>query len=379
MKKVLAMIVMCFAFFSASAQNETPALENSKTFFDNWYISVSGGAITPLSGDFFKDMRGTVGAEVGRYLTPVLGLAIEDRVAFNTTGAKTIVDQNHLMLLGKANLMNFFGSYLGEPRAFEVVAVAGMGWAHAFATKGKIVNALTAKAGAELNYNFGDDNQYQINLKPAVVWGGIGLENTRARLHKKNAALEINLGLTYKFGNSYGTHNFLPVKRYDAAEVSRLNRQINTLRSANEEQANSIKAKDQQIAQLKAALEECENREPEVQTIVEDNSTKSLESVVTFRQGRSSVDNSQLPNVERIATFMKNHKESTVVIKGYASPEGSAEVNARIAKQRAEAVRNLLVNKYGIASSRIQYEGQGVGDMFSEPDWNRVAISTIQE
>jgi len=37
------------------------------------------------------------------------------------------------------------------------------------------------------------------------------------------------------------------------------------------------------------------------------------------------------------------------IIKGYASPEGSVEVNERIARQRAEAVKKMLVGKYGIA------------------------------
>lgn len=70
-----------------------------------------------------------------------------------------------------------------------------------------------------------------------------------------------------------------------------------------------------------------------------DNSRKTLESVITFRQGKTTIDNSQLPNIERIATYLKNHKEASVVIKGYASPEGSAEVNERIAQQRAEIVK----------------------------------------
>ncbi|MDY3268529.1 MAG: OmpA family protein, partial [Phocaeicola sp.] len=35
--------------------------------------------------------------------------------------------------------------------------------------------------------------------------------------------------------------------------------------------------------------------------------------------------------------------------------------------------------KYRIAASRITAEGQGIGAMFSEPDWNRVSICTLQE
>ena len=39
----------------------------------------------------------------------------------------------------------------------------------------------------------------------------------------------------------------------------------------------------------------------------------------------------------------------------------------------------MLVSKYRIKSSRIEAKGLGVGDMFSEPDWNRVSICTLDE
>ena len=145
-----------------------------------------------------------------------------------------------------------------------------------------------------------------------------------------------------------------------------------------------VNDKDAQLAKLAAdnrdlqqKLNDCRNQKPTVQTVTKNSA--SLEQTVTFRQGKSTVDASQLPNVERVATFLKNHKNSTVDIKGYASPEGSAEINAKIAKARAEAVKSILVNKYKIAASRINAEGQGVGNMFSENDWNRVSICTINE
>ena len=71
---------------------------------------------------------------------------------------------------------------------------------------------------------------------------------------------------------------------------------------------------------------------------------------------------------------MKNHPESKVKIEGYASPEGSKEVNDRIAKQRAESVKNVLIKKYKIAASRLEAEGLGATDkLSSENDFNRVA------
>ncbi len=76
---------------------------------------------------------------------------------------------------------------------------------------------------------------------------------------------------------------------------------------------------------------------------------------------------------------MKKHPEAKVIIKGYASPEGNLAFNEKLAKARAEAVKNILVRKYKIDDTRIASEGQGIGDMFSEPDWNRVSICTIEE
>lgn len=55
------------------------------------------------------------------------------------------------------------------------------------------------------------------------------------------------------------------------------------------------------------------------------------------------VDASQLPNVERVAIYMKKHPEAKVVIKGYASPEGNLAFNEKLAKARAQAVKSILV------------------------------------
>ena len=51
----------------------------------------------------------------------------------------------------------------------------------------------------------------------------------------------------------------------------------------------------------------------------------------------------------------------------------------KLAQARAEAVKNILVKKYKINASRITAEGQGIGDMFTDPDWNRVSICSIVE
>lgn len=80
-----------------------------------------------------------------------------------------------------------------------------------------------------------------------------------------------------------------------------------------------------------------------------------------------------------VASYLKNHKDAKVDIKGYASPDGSEEINIRLANARAQAVKDALINKYKINANRISAQGEGIGNMFSEESWNRVSVCTIED
>ena len=145
------------------------------------------------------------------------------------------------------------------------------------------------------------------------------------------------------------------------------------------EKESELTDNQKKIKKLEEELEAERNKKPQVVEKTVTKSKKTLESVVTYRVGKTTIESSQLPNVERIATYLKKYPNSKVVIKGYASPEGNLEKNQKLAADRAESVKKILVTRYKIAADRIQAEGNGIGDMFSEPDWNRVSISTIVE
>ena len=340
-------------------------VEGSK-FLDNWSLGIAGGVYTPTThAAFFKNMRPTANLTLAKQITPVYGLGFEGATAFNTKTigwcSKTAFDAVNVNLMHYFNLSNLFGGYQGQPRPVEFVAAFGLGWGHLFRPNYmfdgvKQVDRNFATSKAALNINFNVTEAVQINVKPAIVWDLEGEGHPFVQYNANNSVLELTAGLTYKFANSNGTHNFKIARLYDQAEVDGLNAKINDLRNQ---------------------LNDCRNKAPQV--VKEVSTDKELESVVTFAQGKSVIAASQLPNVERIATYLKKNKNAKVVIKGYASPEGSAEINARLAKERAEAVKNQLIKKYKIAADRIEASGQGVGNMFSEPDWNRVSISTIKK
>ena len=376
MKKFIAVIVACLTCSGIYAQR---AYEGAN-LGDNWSIGIHAGVTTPLTHSaFFPNMRATWGLGIGKQLTPFFGMGVEAMTSINTTASKTAFDNTNVSLLTSVNLSNLFAGYWGTPRLFEIETVAGLGWLHYAQNGDGDRNSISSKLGLNFNFNLGEAKAWTIGIKPALVYDLNACGERNVGFNANRAAWEITAGLKYHFRCSNGKHHISFAKLYDQAEVEALNEQVNNLRQTNVDQEAELTAANQRNAELEQQLADCKNQGPVIVTDTITSHKKTLESVVTFRQGGVSVVASQTPNVERIATYLKNHEKATVSIKGYASPEGKAEVNARIAQQRADAVKSLLVKRYKIAENRITAEGQGVGNMFEEPDWNRVSICTIHE
>ena len=376
MKKFIAVTVACLTCSGIYAQR---AYEGAN-LGDNWSIGIHAGVTTPLTHSaFFPNMRATWGLGIGKQLTPFFGMGVEAMTSINTTASKTAFDNTNVSLLTSVNLSNLFAGYWGTPRLFEIETVAGLGWLHYAQNGDGDRNSISSKLGLNFNFNLGEAKAWTIGIKPALVYDLNACGERNVGFNANRAAWEITAGLKYHFRCSNGKHHISFAKLYDQAEVDALNEQVNNLRQTNVDQEAELTAANQRNAELEQQLADCKNQGPVIVTDTITSHKKTLEYVVTFRQGGVSVVASQTPNVERIATYLKNHEKATVSIKGYASPEGKAEVNARIAQQRADAVKSLLVKRYKIAENRITAEGQGVGNMFEEPDWNRVSICTIHE
>ncbi len=372
---------------SASAQKTTIT---SNKAGDNWYIGANVGIGTPIAKftnekneeiGRLKGFAPKLGVRVGKNLTTVFGLALDADLYIESTEKsamkqKTIVDAINVDILGTFNLSNAFGGYKGEPRPFEVIGLIGGGYSH---TYGNASSGLNAKAGLDFAFNLGAAKKVQLYIEPAVVMGQPSprwANPFRKANGKWNGVGQVSVGLNYKFGNSNGSNNFKIEQLRDQAEIDGLNAKINELRADNKAKDGKIAADGRTIADLKAQLAACQARP--AQTIIEERIIKevnsTLQPIVIFGQGKTTVDAAGMASCEMVAKYMKNHPESKVKILGYASPEGSKEVNDRIAKQRAESVKNVLVKKYKIAADRLEAEGQGATDkLSSENDFNRVA------
>ena len=380
MKKLVLMLAAASMAASVSAQT----VAESKAF-DNVYVGINGGVATKTTGHkWLSDLDPNAGLRIGRYFTPVFGLAVEGNAYFSnkpwhSTG--TAVRATNVSLLGTVNLSNLFGGYKGEPRAFEVSALYGLGWMHVF-TNNKAVenltsgqrNRMTSKAALDFAFNFGSAKQFQFYVEPSINFAFLGQSHShnvvatpagltypeynvnygykaasqagQPAYNINNSFVQLNAGLVYKFANSNGTHNFTIVTPRDQAEIDALNAQINELR----------------------------NRKPEVITkevVKEVPSVKVKEFTVsdlvfvTFAQGKSAL-------TKDAKAALNNVKQGVhVQVVGTASPEGSKELNDRLSQARADVVANYLKGRGVIVDEAT---GKGVQGVTS----NRLAVVYVK-
>ena len=388
--RILSIAVLVASAMGANAQEK--AISYSK-FFDNWQLGVKGGGFSDTHREaFLKNTRATFGLELEKQISPAFRLGVEGMayvrpVAFDENPTyNNFIDQTNVSLVGTVNLSNLILGYNGTPRFFEVEGFAGLGWRHTYlqnivpgvnTRENAVTNGMTAQFGSNLLFNLGESKKWAVKLSPAIIYGvDTPAKNSANSLNSLNSVTQLTAGIIYRFKGSNGArHITLANTVAPAPDTTELDR----LRASLKEKESELTDSQKKIKKLEEELEAERNKKPQVIEKTVTKSKKTLESVVTYRVGKTTIESSQLPNVERIATYLKKYPNSKVVIKGYASPEGNLEKNQKLAADRAESVKKILVTRYKISSDRIQAEGNGIGDMFSEPDWNRVSISTIVE
>ena len=374
MKKMILLSVFALGALTINAQT---AVVESGGFWDNWSIGIQGGGTMKMSGTgFFKSARPAFGLTIGKQWTPILGIDVQGMGYVNTTNSSTMVDASDVSLIGRMNLMNLFAGYEGMPRPFEIEPVTGLGWLHHYMNGVGDTDDLSARVGLNFNFNLGEDAAWTIGLKPAVVFNLTGdYPSKKMALNRKHANMEILLGLTYHFADGDGNRHFAMVNTVDPMALAAMNVEINDLREV-------LAAKDIELVGLADELLVVQNQLNEARNKQVEASGKTihiLESVVAFPFNQSDVQSSQMSSLEHVANYLKKNPDANITVNGYASPEGTEEYNLQLSQRRADAVKNLLVSKYGIEADRINAIGHGVGDIFSEPAWNRVGICTIDE
>ncbi|WP_424960543.1 OmpA family protein, partial [Ectopseudomonas oleovorans] len=84
-----------------------------------------------------------------------------------------------------------------------------------------------------------------------------------------------------------------------------------------------------------------------------------VELDVKFDFDKAEVKQESYGDIKALADFMKQYPQTSTVVEGHTDSVGSDAYNQGLSERRASAVRDVLVNQYGVESSRVQAVGYG--------------------
>ncbi len=87
---------------------------------------------------------------------------------------------------------------------------------------------------------------------------------------------------------------------------------------------------------------------------------------IYFQNGSAKMTSSEKSKIQNLANQLSIHQQVDITIKAFASNTGSFEVNQKLSQQRAENVRNTLIN-LGIRPNRLILEPLGIDTTSTDP------------
>lgn len=84
-----------------------------------------------------------------------------------------------------------------------------------------------------------------------------------------------------------------------------------------------------------------------------------VELDVKFDFDKSVVKEESYGDIKNLADFMKQYPQTTTTVEGHTDSVGTDAYNQGLSERRANAVRDVLVNQYGVEGSRVNAVGYG--------------------
>ncbi|WP_252273987.1 OmpA family protein [Pseudomonas subflava] len=84
-----------------------------------------------------------------------------------------------------------------------------------------------------------------------------------------------------------------------------------------------------------------------------------VELDVKFDFDKSVVKEESQADIKALADFMSQYPQTTTTVEGHTDSMGTDAYNQSLSERRANAVRDELVNRYGLASDRVSSVGHG--------------------
>ncbi len=373
MKKLSTVAMLLALFMAPVAMGATP--EETTTdesqgllingFWDNWYISIDGGAsvfFSPYDNelDFTKRIAPNAALNFGKWWTPVFGTRIGlDYMSVNGAAlessawgyqADALVEGSNDLhtqklhglrphLDGMVDLVNLFGGY-SPTRVYSLVIYGGFGYGYGWAEGNAISDgkwATEIRGGLINSFHVSPQVDINIELKVSKYDSGLAQEG-RGQQDWHNLNASASVGVAYKFRDRNWSAPVIPVVvpatcKYSDAEGDAL---VAQLRDANKR----IKDLEQQLADCQTPVTQVVEEEPAV--------------TVYFDINKSTVRSGDRKVLRAVAQAIKENPNTKYVVTGYAdSQTGTPEFNAKLREARAKSVYNILVKSYGVNPDQL--------------------------
>ncbi len=385
MKKILLTTVLVLASIGGAyaqefSENTDKYKVETNRFWNNWFIS-AGGGVQMYFGDadakasFGDRVAPAVDISLGKWFTPGLGLRLSYNglqakgasmsdvnystgESFQKDGGKYYNTKWNMMNLHSDvlfDLTNMFGGYKPN-RVYSFIPYVGFGWAHSYDLPR--TDELTFNAGLINRFRLSPALDLNLEIRGLLVKDGFDGEKG-GRSYEGMAG--VTLGLTYKFKQRDFKRGTIISTGISEDEMRRIQNQLRESQAYND--------------QLKAELEAARKNK---QVVVEKEIVDAAPRVIFFQIGSSKVSKQDKVHLQYMADAIKAGDSNKVyTVRGYADKQtGSSSWNEKLSKMRAEAVRDVLVDEFGVSASQVQVDAKGGVDtmFFDTPYLSRVVI-----
>lgn len=368
---------MALAALCANAQ----AVEEEVTeyvFNPHWYVQAQvGGQETLGEGSFGKLASFNAQVGIGYQFNPVLGLRFNVN-AWQSRGCSDIYNNTYKWKWKyvapaidlKVDLVNLIGGF--DPyRVVNAGIFGGIGANIAFS------NDEAASANASILKACYGENIPAGEKALGLLWDG-----TKTRfLGQFGAYVDFRVSSRVSVGLELQA-NVLP-DGYNSKKAHNADWYFNALAGVKINLGDNYTSRTRKVALATNAVETVVERvvEVPVERVVVKEVIKEVPGPLThdvfFRIGKTVVTKDEKFKIAEISRYMKEHPESTCKITGYADKgTGTMAINLRLAAQRADVVKDILVNEFGIAANRVTTASMGEDEYqpYELPALNRVAI-----
>lgn len=385
MKKItvfLALMIAVMPIFSQEIEGKSKEASRKTTFikngfWDNWFIGAGAQANVyfgdhDASAKFMDRVTVAPNFQVGTWFNPYYGArlkvaGITNLHTFNNDAAqmgrtKYLTTELNFMWNVTDYLMNYSSS-----RVYSFIPYVGAGWARGWdyknipSTDDKTVNSMTVDLGIINQFRFSDRLALQIELSAKALRDDF--DKRQETKHRFDILGSASASLVYTLGKS----TFSEAVLRDQAEIDMLNNKINDQRAEIQRLANQPAPKPEVVEVVK--------------TQVVNKGNEPVNNVVLFRINQTKIDPQQEVNVYNVAQYLKDNPDMKVRIVGYTDKAtGTAAINEKLSRERAQNVADAMTGKYGIAKDRVIVDWKGQTEPpFDVIEWNRAVIMYLEQ